>query len=101
MANPTNSNFDVFDLLENSGLNEDCLVAIFKFLDVPDLLKVCEIDEITFTKLMNERVMGGKLFDFSSMQMQWSILKIFKIFGRSMRRIRVSCVFFKKIYQHF
>lgn len=97
MLDPKNVTIDVTYLLLSSGLNEDCLVAIFKYLSVPELLTICELDETTFAKLMNDNIMGKKLFDFTVIQSepnQWSVLKVFEMFGGSMKRIRVSCEFF-------
>lgn len=101
VSDPKDSTIDVTDLLLSSGLNEDCLVAIFKYLSVPELLTTCELDETTFAKLMNEKIMGKKLFDFIVIQSepnQWSVLKVFEIFGVSMKRIRVSCEFLQGEY---
>lgn len=96
MSDPKDFTIDVTDLLLSSGLNEDCLVAIFKYLSVTELLKICELEETTFIKLMNDYIVGKKLFDFTVIQSepnQWSVLKVFEKFGVSMKRIRVSCEF--------
>lgn len=95
MDNPVNSTSDYDKLLQCSGLNEDCLVNIFKYLSVCDLLSICNLDtenDKSFTNLINDRVIKTKLFDFDEIQSQrsWSVNKVFENFGQSMKRLKVS-----------
>lgn len=79
-------------LLDQSGLNEDYLVNIFKYLDGPDLLKVCNLDngsddDKSVTELINNRViMSSKLYDFGLL----SANRIFRLLDRSLRRFKVN-----------
>lgn len=87
--------FDLENFVLNSGLNESCLLAVFDNLSVIDLLKLCDFNDKTdpeFVKFMQERVMNTKLFDLPEIvakQSNWSILRIFEIFGKSMSKLKV------------
>lgn len=87
--------FNLEKLLQRSGLNEDCLVHILKYLNVCELMSVCDLDTETdksFTNLINNRVIKRKLFHFGKIQSQrtWPVVKVFENFGHSMKRLKVS-----------
>lgn len=101
MEEPTNPISGVIDsekLLIESGLNEDVLVSIFKYLDICDLLKVCELDnedKQTFINLIKSRLAHTIVFDFHQIQSmksnKWPVQKVFQTFGETMRLLKV-CV---------
>lgn len=71
------------------GLNEDCLCEVFKFLNVYDLIQLCELD-IYFQNLITKWVIGRKLINFTKMEPCWTTNKIFQVFGKTMRRIKIG-----------
>ncbi|XP_055306023.1 uncharacterized protein LOC129570445 [Sitodiplosis mosellana] len=71
------------------GLNDDCLCEVFKFLAVYDLIQLCELD-IYFQNLITKWVIGKKLINFTKMDPCWTTNKIFQIFGKSMRKIKIA-----------
>lgn len=96
MANPADSVSNLDKLLQSSGLNEDCLTEIFKYLDACDLLQMCYHDDDTdksITNFVNDyHILNEKLVDFKQIQSQqnpWSVNRVFEYFGHSMRRIKV------------
>lgn len=95
MANSNNETIDLGKLVTKNVLNEDCLIAIMKYLTVSDLLKVCEFDEYcdpNFFEFMTNNVMNTKEFDFTEIvpvQSKWSIRRVLKTFGKSMKSIKV------------
>lgn len=90
-----NSTTNLEKLLRCSGLNEDCLVYIFEYLSVCDLLTICKLDtenDKTLTNLIKDRMIKTKLFDFDQIHARgiWSDNQVFEIFGQSMQRLKVS-----------
>lgn len=71
------------------GLNEDCLCEVFKFLDACDLMRLCDLD-IYYQNLIVKWVIGKKLIDFTKMNPYWTTERIFEIFGKSMRKIKIA-----------
>ncbi|XP_031623263.1 uncharacterized protein LOC116340755 [Contarinia nasturtii] len=71
------------------GLNEDCLYEIFKFLEVYDLIQLCELD-IYFQNLISNWVIGRKKINFTKMDPCWTTNKIFQTFGKHMRKIKIA-----------
>lgn len=70
-------------------LNEDCLYEIFLFLDVYDLIQLCELD-IYFQTIIQNWVIGKKLINFTKMDPCWTTNKIFQTFGKHMRKIKIA-----------
>lgn len=71
------------------GLNEDCLCEVFIYLGVYDLIQLCELD-IYFQNLITKWVIGKKLVNFTKMDPCWTTNKIFQVFGKSMRKIKIA-----------
>lgn len=71
------------------GLNDDCLCEVFKFLDLFDLIQLCELD-IYYQNLIAKWVIGTKLIDFTTLMPCWTTSKIFKIFGKFIRKIKIA-----------
>lgn len=71
------------------GLNEDCLCEIFKYLGVYDLIQLCELD-IYYQNLISKWVIGKKLINFTKMDPCWTTNKIFQVFGKTMRKIKIA-----------
>lgn len=77
-------------------LNEDCLLEVFKYLSIVELLKICDIDteeNAFFFDFIRDRIIKMRLIncnDIVELQQAWTINKIFETFGRSMTRIKVS-----------
>lgn len=72
-----------------TGLNEDCLCEVFRFLGVYDLIQLCELD-IYFQNLIIRDVIGIKLINFTKMDPCWTTNKIFQVFGKAMRKIKIA-----------
>lgn len=75
-------------LLQLMDLNDDCLTKIFDSLDILSLLKVCKVGQ-RFKDIVIQRVIPLKTVDFSTFSQQKSTQKIFKVFGKSMTRIKI------------
>lgn len=77
------------------GLNEDCLVELFEYLHVHDLMQICDLDtddDKHFTTLIKKRVIGCKLIDLeprNKRQKVWSFTKTFETFGPYIKRLKV------------
>lgn len=71
------------------GLNYDCLIKIFEYLSVSDLIRLCETD-IYFQNLILSHVIGRKVIDFTKSYPLWRKRKIFEVFGKSMRKIKMD-----------
>lgn len=76
-------------------LNPNCLIEVFQYLCLSDLVSVCDLDtddDQFFKQLINERVIGMRWFimdlKFLSSNM-YSYPKIFRLFGKSMRKLRI------------
>lgn len=72
-------------------LIEDCLVKLFEYLHVRDLLNICDLDtedDQYFTCIIRERVIGRKLIDFESLN--WSFTKILETFGPFIKRLKIT-----------
>lgn len=67
-------------------LNDDCLVHIFRLLDIISLLKVCKMCQ-RFKDIVLQRVIPSKTFDFSTFSKCHSVRKVLKVFGKAMTRI--------------
>lgn len=71
------------------GLNEDCLCEIFNYLCVYDLIQLCELD-IYYQNLITTWIIGKKLINFTKMDPCWTTNKIFQVFGKTMRKIKIA-----------
>lgn len=71
------------------GLNEDCLCEIFSYLGVYDLIQLCELD-IYYQNLITNWIIGKKLINFTKMDPCWTTNKIFQVFGKTMRKIKIA-----------
>lgn len=95
MESSTNFSSNLEAILLCSGLNEDCLMKILKYLNVCDLIRICvtfdDANDKSVTNLVNEHVISTKLFDFEQIQTQqaWAANKIFENFGASIKRLKV------------
>lgn len=72
-----------------SALNPDCLAHIFDYLPVPQLAKIIELSDF-FKDIINEHVISKKLIDFTNMAHDWSTDQFFRIFGKRMRKIKIT-----------
>lgn len=71
------------------GLNDDCLCEIFNYLGVYDLIQLCELD-IYYQNLITKWIIGKKLINFTKMDPCWTTNKIFQVFGKTMRKIKIA-----------
>lgn len=71
-----------------NSLNDDCLLEIFKFVPLEDLIHVCQ-DERSRC-LIRDHVVSTKLADFTKITQYWSVEQIFQQFGKKLHRIKVS-----------
>lgn len=71
------------------GLNDDCLCEIFKYLDVHSLIQLCKLD-VYYKNLILQSIIGKKLIEFKPLQKCWTMYKIFREFGKSMRKIKIE-----------
>lgn len=75
------------------GLNEHCLLEIFNFLDVIDLLQLCEVD-VYYKDLIQNWIIGKRLINFRYLnspdneQTSWTTKNIFEMFGKSISKIK-------------
>lgn len=87
--------FDLQNFVLNSGLSEECLLAVLNHFTAIDLLEMYDINDETdheFVKFMKKRVMNTKLFDLTEIvrkQNKWTIRRIFETFGKSMKKLKV------------
>lgn len=95
MGHQRNSSITLNDLLLSSGLNEDCLIAICKYLNISDLMNICTLDtgeKNTFVPFMQKYTMKYRVFDFDQIQpyqQTWSMNDVFKIFAPTMKKMKV------------
>lgn len=96
----SNGNSSLGECRLRHGLNIDCLCEVFKFLDVYDLIQLCNFD-IYFQTLIKKWVIGKKLVNFTKMDPCWTTDKIFKTFGETMRNIRIGQENTLGSFEHF
>lgn len=74
-------------------LSEDCLVILFEYLQVNDLMRVCDLDtddDQFFTELIGKRIIGKKLIDlWSRVRRVWSLKKTIEKFGPFIKRLEI------------
>lgn len=76
-------------------LNPGCLIELFQYLSLSDLITICELDtedDQFFKLLINERVIGFRwiVLDFKySPPNMYSYPKIFQVLGKSMKKMRI------------
>lgn len=70
-------------------LNDDCLLEIFEFLPVTDLLQVSDVS-ICFKNLIRDHIIPSRKVEFSLLGNIWSTNKILGTFGKKMRRIDIG-----------
>lgn len=76
-------------------LNEDCLVELFEYLHVHDLMQICDLDtddDHYFTVLIRARLIGRKLIDLeprNKHQKVWSFTKTLETFGPFIKRLKI------------
>ncbi|XP_055304924.1 uncharacterized protein LOC129569785 [Sitodiplosis mosellana] len=90
MENATSSKAtNLEQILQQTGLNEDCLVNIFKCLSGCDLVTLCDLDyenDTSLTDLINDRVISSlKIYDFGRLPAS----HVFRYFGRSLQRFKL------------
>lgn len=71
-----------------NDLDHDCLETIFKFLSYEELLVVCDVSEF-LRAIIEDLVIPYYLVDFN-LKSKFSPKEIFSMFGRRMRRIKVT-----------
>lgn len=71
-----------------TDLNDNCLIHVFKYLDVISLAKMCKTGE-RFHDIITEHIIPVRLIDFSTFSDKYSVRKIFALFGKSMTRIDI------------
>lgn len=69
-------------------LDNDCLMSIFEYLSMKDLLHVYELDDY-FESIITDHIIPTKLVDFTKTGDHWTTNKIFRTFGKKMRRIKI------------
>lgn len=70
-------------------MNPHCLAHIFDYLPVPQLAKVIELSDF-FRDVISEHVISKKLIDFTNMAHDWSTDQFFRIFGKRMRKMKIT-----------
>lgn len=83
------------DFLQNTGPKQDCLVRIFEYINVYDMLNVSESSNHSelFIEFFKDRVIDMNTFDFvtnSSTREGQTVHDVFQHFGPDMQRIKVS-----------
>lgn len=82
------------------SLNDDCLLAIFQYLEIDDLLRVCEVSSF-LQDLIRDHTMSVRLLDFLELTGYWNTNKIFKVFGKKLRRIKIGPYATNASFKHF
>lgn len=75
------------------GLNDDCLLEVFGYLDVNDLLQVSKTDDY-FKKLITKSLSKNIVFDLVSLghgHTESYIVDILETFGKSIRKLKITC----------
>lgn len=67
------------------GLNENCLLYVFEYLDEMDLLRLCEMDPY-YKELILKWTIKNKCLNLKSPN---DNLQLFETFGESMRKLRI------------
>lgn len=75
-------------LLQFTDLNNDCLKHVFDRLDLISLSQMCEVDS-RFEDIIMGHVIPLRTINFSEFSKNYSVRKIFKLFGKSMTRLIV------------
>lgn len=76
-------------------LNPDCVLEVFQYLSMIDLMQMCELDtddDAYFTHLIRERVIGSMLMDFrprNEKQTVWYLTKTLQTFGAYIKRLSI------------
>lgn len=74
-------------------LSEDCLVILFEYLQVNDLMRVCDLDtddDQFFTSIIGERIIGKKIINlWSRVKRVWSLRKTIEKFGQFIKRLEI------------
>lgn len=76
-------------------LNEDCILKVLEFLNVYDLIQMCNVD-VYFKNLITKWIIGKKLLNLRGMD-QTSKDEIFRTFGKSMRKF----IIYEIDFSHF
>lgn len=92
-----NAVFDMKPVLMSmrAKLSTESMARILKHWSILQLIKICEMDtegDTFFTDFIRDHVIGQLIIDFNEImqkQTKWTITKIFEVFGRSMKRIKV------------
>lgn len=96
MEDSANSPSNLYTILQGSGLNEDCFAKILKYLNICDLLTICngldDDNDKSITNFVNEHIIKKRLFDFGEIRSQrrYTVNKVFEIFGHSIKLLKVS-----------
>lgn len=81
-----------------NNLNDDCLLKMFEYLNVKDLIQLCKLDSYFYDlitsdfipkKLINLGVMDTRLRN-NKLVLKRSTIEYFKVFGKFMKRIVIS-----------
>lgn len=67
-----------------SGLNDDCLLKIMEFLNIYDLIQLCNMDTY-YKDLITKWIVGKKLLNLRGMTQSCKD-QIFEVFGKTMRK---------------
>lgn len=73
--------------MQFDDLNDDCLISIFKRLDVSDLISMCDVNK-RYRSLIQDHVIARKTIDFDELDNLTA--KIFKLFGKHMTKLVIS-----------
>lgn len=98
MENQRNSTITLYELLHDSGLNEDCFNKICKYLTICDLLNIASLDkkiDNTFVPCLCKNVIKNQIVDTEQIRLQqrfWSVDDVFVHFGHSMKRLKVHAI---------
>lgn len=90
------------------GLNENCLLKIFEYLHPSDLIQLCELDTFYKDLIMNWTLkkkmlqlgnLHAEVLDPFTKRENDRILQIFQLFGKSMRRFKISTFSFISLFE--
>lgn len=67
-------------------LNHDCLLKVFEFLDINDLMQLCKTDVHFKALILDSFLIGTKVFDWRNGLTRSSNNEILQTFGKSMKK---------------
>lgn len=73
-----------------TSLNTFCLIKIFQYFDVLDLIRVSEVNSM-FQEIINQHIIGQRLIDCLEISKYYDLIeRVLQTFGASIRKLRIS-----------